>query len=212
MTLRRTAQAAQTAHALTAALAILGILLHLVIVFGHPGEIGWRLVRLFSFFTILTNLLVAVAAAGLALPRGRLHDWAARPASRAAVTLHILVVALIFHALLRNMVQPGLLGWWGNMLVHQLAPAAWTTCWLAFPAHGGIDRAAPLRWLIYPLLFAGWTLLHGAPSGWYPYPFMDVAQLGYPAVLRNLALIGLVFLALGYALRWLDGRLDARTM
>ena len=202
--------ASRAAHLGVALSAMAGLACHYAIVLGHPGEIALRSLHFLSFFTILTNALVAVAAIGFALPGGRLHRWAIRPETRAAVTLHILVVALIFHVLLRHMVLPGALGWWGNLLVHQIVPAGWAMCWLAFGKHGRIDAMAPLRWLLFPLGFAGWTLAHGAATGWYPYPFMNVARLGYPAVLANMAVIALVFLALGYALRWMDYQLGCR--
>ena len=48
---------------------------------------GLRLLRFASFFTILTNALVAWAAIGLALPPGRRwHELAARPSLGAAVS------------------------------------------------------------------------------------------------------------------------------
>lgn len=202
---------ARLLHALLALLALAGIAFSFAAGPSVPTTALLRPVRFFSFFTILTNLLVALAAIGAALPPA--HPWraiAARPGLRAAVALHILVVALIFHLLLSDMVRPGFSGWIGNMLVHQLVPAGWLLCWLGFGAHGGIDRGAPLRWLAYPLLYTAWVLVHGALGGWYPYPFMNVAALGYPLVLRNVALIGLAFLGLGYALRWVDGRLERR--
>lgn len=198
------------ANAAVALFAATGVVLHYVVVLGHSGEVALRTVRFFSYFTILTNIVVAVGACGIAFGSGRLAAMAGRPSWRAAVTLHILVVALIYHLLLRDIALPGAIGWTANMLVHQLVPTAWILCWLAFPAHGGIARMAPLRWLLFPLGFGAWTLVHGAIAGWYPYPFMDVARFGYPAVLRNMALIALVFGALGYGLRWIDGRLGRR--
>jgi len=48
----------------------------------------------------------------------------------------------------------------------------------------------------FPLVYLVWTLAHGAVSGWYPYPFVDVAELGYPRALANIAGLVLVFLGL----------------
>ena len=198
------------AYLVIAALAVIGLAANYAATLAHPGGAGWNTLRFVSFFTILTNALVAVAAIGHASGAGRLHDWAVRPGVRTAVTLDIFMVALIFHLLLRNQVQPGALGWWGNLLAHQIVPAAWIGCWLVFGGHGGIGSRAPLRWLIFPLGYAGWTLILGAASGWYPYPFINVPALGYPAVLRMMAIITLTFLAFAYALRWVDGRLAGR--
>lgn len=202
---------ARIAHGLVALTALVGIALHYAIVLSHPGEVAVRTIRFLSYFTILTNGLVAAVAIGRMVRGAPRCDRRALPAQRTAVTVHILVVALIYHLLLRDIALPGAIGWWGNLCVHTLVPVGWTLCWLSFGPHGGIDRAAPWRWLLFPLGFAGWTLVHGAISGWYPYPFLDVAVHGYPGVLRAILLIGAVFVGLGYALRWVDARLAAKT-
>lgn len=199
------------AHLLVALLALAGIgLQYAIILRHHPEGLALRSIRFVSFFTILTNMLVGVTALAIAAGRGRLCRWAVRPDHRTAVALHILIVAIVFHAVLRHMVPPGAIGWWANMLVHQATPAAWTLCWLLFRPHGGIAPGAPLHWMLYPLVYVLWTLIHGALGGWYPYPFLDVAKLGYPAALLNIAVVAAAFLSLGYALRWLDGRLADR--
>jgi hypothetical protein len=203
-------RASRAVHALVAACAATGVVLHYLIVLAHDGEVMVRSIRFLSYFTILTNMLVAATAVGIAMGRGRLAALTGRPSWRAAVTLDILVVALVYHLLLRDVILPGAVGWTANALVHQIVPAAWTASWFAFPPHGAIDRTAPWRWLLYPLGFALWTLLHGAIGGWYPYPFMDAGRLGYATALANMLGIGALFLGLGYVLRWLDGRLGFR--
>jgi hypothetical protein len=60
--------------------------------------------------------------------------------------------------------------------------------------------------LVWPALYIGWTLVHGAASSWYPYPFIDVADLGYPTALRNG--VGMVVLLAGVATLYRVG--DAR--
>jgi len=195
-------------HGVVASSAFIGLAIQAAIVAGYPAdEIAMRGVRMLSFFTILTNGLVAFASLGLALGSGALHRWAERPGTRAAVTVYILVVAIIFHLLLRNSVKPGVLHHWGNIFCHQVVPALWVAAWFGFPQHGGLDAKAPLRWMLYPAGYAGWTLGHGEMEGWYPYPFMNVATFGLAVVLRNTLLIGLFFLGLGYLIRWIDARL-----
>ena len=39
--------------------------------------------------------------------------------------------------------------------------------------------------LIWPAVWLAYTFVHGALSGWYPYPFLNVAKIGYPAALAN---------------------------
>lgn len=201
------ALAARTLYAVIALLALIGLVIeYQVTLAGHPGQFASRTLIYWSFFTILTNVMAMVAGAGFALRR----RWALEPTLRTAISVWITVVAVIFQLLLAGLVPLSPLGWWGNMLVHQLVPALWLVGWLGFGPHGGITRTAPLRWLIYPLLYGCWTLAHGAATGWYPYPFLNVAKLGAAMVARNMALMALFFAALGYAFRWIDGHLVGR--
>jgi hypothetical protein len=198
-------------YGVTAACAAIGLAIeYQVTISGHPGQLGSRTLVYLSFFTILTNALVLLASIGLARHRGPLHHWARQAGTRTAIAVWITVVAVIFQLLLAGLAHLSSLGWWGNMLVHQLVPALWLGGWLLFRPHGGISATAPLRWLIYPLVYAGWTLAHGHVSGWYPYPFLDIAKRGVERVAITMALMALFFAALGYAYRWLDGRLAQR--
>lgn len=196
--------AARAWHALVALLALIGLAIeyHATIV-GHPGELARRMVIYFSFFTILGNMLVTAMAAGFAIGR----PWAQASATRAATTLYIVVVAVVFQLLLAAIVKPTGIDWWGNMLAHQLVPVLWVTGWLAFGRHGGIRATAPLLWLIYPAAYGAWTLLHGALTSLYPYPFLSIKTEGGHQVATNMASMALFFLILGYVVRWIDGRL-----
>jgi hypothetical protein len=68
-------------------------------------------------------------------------------------------------------------------------------------------------WLAYPAAYCTYTLLRGAVSGWYPYPFLDANTLGYARVSVNAVMLlaaflvtGLVFVAMG---RWM-GRAETK--
>lgn len=204
--------AARACHLAVALIALAGIgIEYAAMAMAYPAaELGARTVNFISYFTILSNGLVALAGIGTALPDGRLHGWSIRPGTRAAISVYILVVAVIFQLLLAGLVHLSPLGWWGNMLVHQLAPAGWLLSWLAFGPHGGIGRWAPLRWLIFPAVYGGWTILHGALGGWYSYPFMNVGRFGGGIVARNMLVIGLFFALLGFLFAWIDRRLARR--
>jgi hypothetical protein len=61
-------------------------------------------------------------------------------------------------------------------------------------------------WLAYPLAWLVYTLVRGASTDWYPYPFVNVDQLGYDGVL-----VRCVFLCVGITLAaaavlWLGNR------
>jgi hypothetical protein len=59
--------------------------------------------------------------------------------------------------------------------------------------------------LVYPVAWLSYTLVVGAASGWYPYPFVDVPEQGAAAV--AVACVGVTALILAVsALVWLGDR------
>ena len=68
-------------------------------------------------------------------------------------------------------------------------------------------QAARRGWLVYPLGYAVYSLIHGAVTGFYPYPFINVGELGYDKMFLNMGVLVLVFLGLGLALIGIDRRM-----
>ena len=166
--------------------------------------------RFFSFFTILTNVL---AAATLLVPLMAPHSAAgrflARPTVRTAVTGYIIMVGVIYYLLLRDLSQRQ--GWpmFFEYMLHYVTPPLFVIDWLAFVDKRALDWRIGVSALGFPLAYLVWTVIHGAATGWYPYPFIDAADLGYPRALLNTAGLVLVFVALEVALVGI-GRLLAR--
>jgi hypothetical protein len=57
--------------------------------------------------------------------------------------------------------------------------------------------------------YAALSLLHGAVTGFYPYPFLEVGQLGYERVLLNMGVLMAAFAVLGLILVGVDRLLGA---
>ncbi|MFA6139628.1 MAG: Pr6Pr family membrane protein [Hyphomicrobium sp.] len=157
--------------------------------------------KFFSFFTILTNIL-AVAALLLPLiaPRSAASQYLARPSVRTAITGYIIIVGVIYYLLLSGLSQRQ--GWpmFFEHMLHYVTPPLFVLDWLAFVDKRDLPWRVDLGAMCFPLAYLAWTLLHGAASGWYPYPFLDAAELGYPRALLNIVGLALVFLALEVAL------------
>lgn len=165
------------------------------------GDPALTTLNFFSYFTILTNLLVAVAMTFLALPAtGGASGFFRRPAVRAALTLYIAVVGGVYFTILRHTWDPQ--GWQlvADRILHYAIPALVIADWLLLTPKGDLKWRDMPGWLVYPALYGAYALARGAIDGFYPYPFLDAAKLGYAPVLANLAwLIGL-FAAGGFTL------------
>jgi hypothetical protein len=79
-------------------------------------------------------------------------------------------------------------------LLHTIIPIGFIIFWLVFVPKQNIAWATVLPWTIYPLVYLVYTLLRGPLAQWYPYPFVDVKELGYPKVFINIAMVCAVFI------------------
>lgn len=164
----------------------------------------FHFVRFFSFFTILSNLIAAgvLAVAGAGALRGRppserLDMW------RGAATLYMATTGLVYWVMLAGQ-ETEMIGW-VNLVLHALTPAALVTDWaLALPRWRiPFDRA--LVWISFPAAYIVYTLIRGAIIDWYPYPFVDVGENGYPAVVVATLVIGAAMIGAIWALAWTTG-------
>jgi hypothetical protein len=207
--------ATRTPARLLAALAWSALLLQLALTLRLSAANGTSaldgLVQYFGYFTILSNLFVAVVASAGA--RGAAED-APRglygPAATGCATTAIVVVGLGYHVLLRELWDPQGLQWLADVLLHYAVPVAALAHWWAYPYRQQIDWRAPLAWCAYPVVYFAYALLRGAWLGRYPYPFIDVSALGAVRVAGNAAGLLVVFLSAGYVLVALSRSLHAR--
>jgi len=159
-------------------------------------------IRYFSFFTILTNLLVAIYSAVLVIHP--LSSWGlffSRLSVGTATTVYIVVVGLIYNTILRFQWQPEGMQRVVDELLHAIIPALFLLYWFFFLSKKQLAWNAFIPWLIYPFLYCVYILVRGSFSGFYPYPFMDVMKLGYPTVIINS--LGVTAAFLGFSLLFL---------
>ena len=76
-------------------------------------------------------------------------------------------------------------------------------------SQGALATRALARYLIYPALYAAWTLLYGAITGWYPYPFVNAARLGYAHLAGNLVALACVVVSIPVMFLGIDRLLAA---
>ena len=160
-----------------------------------------------SFFTLLTNLIVAVVlTVSLLAPNSRWGRFFAHPSVATGTALYIAMVGAVYSFLLRNLWDPEGLSKVADIILHDVVPVMYVVYWIFFVSKSRLRWRDPLIWASYPIIYLAWILVRGAISGRYPYPFVDVSRLGYPNVLRNSIVLLTIFLATAFVVvaiaRW----------
>ncbi|WP_129716826.1 Pr6Pr family membrane protein [Pedobacter sp. SYP-B3415] len=180
---------------LTALFAVV-VQLYLNIDRGGLSFIG-TLINFLSFYTILTNILIMVCYAALLFGHeGRISAFFERPVTQTALMINIFVVGAIYNVVLRSLWAPEGLQWIVNELLHAFNPVWFLLFWLLFTDKRNMPSGQLLSWLLYPATYLVYTLVRGSFTGWYPYPFVNITQLGLGRVLLNCVAITAFFLIL----------------
>lgn len=166
-------------HAVTAVVAIAAVVLQLVLVIQggrvldetEQPALGVRLARFVAYFTVQSNVLVALTAVQLA--RDPARDGNAWRAVRLAAVIGITVTGVVHFLLLRPLLDLDGADYVADKLLHMAVPVLAVAGWATFGPRPRIDARAVRFALCWPLVWLGLTLLVGGSTGWYPYPFLD---------------------------------------
>lgn len=180
--------------AATVVVAAVGVAIQLLVVItgvsslaAEPVALPLRLWRFVSYFTIQSTVLVIATV--LPLIRDPRHDGRIWRVLRLTSLVMITVTGLVHWFLLRPLST--LTGWeaFGDILVHIAVPVLTVVGWLAFGPRPR-TTALTVAWsMVWPIAWLVSTLLVGAATSWYPYPFLHTGVRGAgPVTLTCLAL------------------------
>ena len=186
------------AAALVACLCWAGLAIQFSATYAGRHDVAATVWILLRFFTVITNLLVAVAMTAVALGR-RLP-----PFVLGGLTLAILLVGAVSMVLLRGLIELSGGALLADVLMHKVAPLAMAAWWLLFAPRARLRWSAPWWWALYPLLYFGYAIGRAMAGDKYPYPFMDAGKLGWPKAGLNVAGVAMAFLLAGFGLVWID--------
>jgi hypothetical protein len=200
-------RAAHWVHWFIFVYVIVELTLRLGITIFDPGAgdpaLFTRLVRLVSYFTIESNFVVGLASAAIIFgPRVDGPWWRAlRLTSLMGITVTGVVYALILAGDAHNTGLSVLT----NAMLHYICPPMVLLAWLIVGPWPPFVWGDLLRAMVWPAAWVVYTLIHGAISDWYPYPFIDVITHGYGKVGVNIVFITLFALAIGSVVILLNG-------
>ncbi|WP_439484021.1 Pr6Pr family membrane protein [Cyclobacterium plantarum] len=150
-------------------------------------DIGSTIIRFFSFFTILTNTLVALYFTVMAWKKNKKNTdhFFSQPGRLTAITVYIMVVGLVYQLVLRGIWNPEGLQWLVDELLHSINPLLVLAFWIYSENKKKLHWRMLPYWLIYPALYITIILILGGITGFYPYPFVNVEELGIGKVVLN---------------------------
>ena len=154
----------------------------------------------FSYFTTESAFLLDVTLAlGVLFAWRRADDPAWFVGLRIVATTYAITSGAVFAVIVAQAARTNytLEVPWSSQLLHFWIPAYALVDWMLAPGR----TAAPWRllpWVLaIPAAWAAFTLIRGPLVGWYPYFFMDPAQVSGPLEQAfYLALVGVILLAI----------------
>lgn len=188
----------RAAAALVAIVCWAGLAIQFAATYANAGDVGSTLWILARFFTVITNLGVALAMTWVAIGK-RLS-----PAMLGGLTLAIILVGVVYMTLLRGLLELSAGALLADTLLHKVSPVATALWWLLFAPRDRLQWRNPMLWVLYPLAYFAYALARGQIDGRYPYPFMDVGQLGWAQTAINAGGIAMAFILAGFGLVWID--------
>jgi hypothetical protein len=93
-------------------------------------------------------------------------------------------------------------------LIHTVVPIMAVVVWLAFGPKGRTSPTIVRLSVLFPVAWLIFTLVRGAFVHFYPYPFVDVGNLGYVKVIVNCVWVAVLYLGVAAGAAALDRRLS----
>ena len=160
-----------------------------------------KVLRFFGYFTVDTNILVALSFTFIALQsNSNLGRFFRKVSTVTAITAYIIIVGITYNVFLRSTWNPQGMQKLVDELLHSVIPIVYVIFWVAFVPAEKLKWKDSFPWLIYPIVYMIYAIIFGAITKYYPYPFVDVNELGYNKALINAGLVLVIMFLLSLAL------------
>ncbi len=171
---------------------------------------GQRFIEGMSYFTMVSNILVAVMFTLLAVS-SRKTLW--RVVLCDTALMMITVTSLVFLTVILPYLSLSRLSLLTSPWQHVVVPMTMWIIWLVWGPRnffGGFPRlAVMIRTVLIPAIWAAWMLTYGAITHYYPYGFVNVNELGYAGVLVSLVIVMAGGLVMELLFGWIDSALNS---
>ena len=157
-----------------------------------PGAI----IQILSYFTVLTNILVALAYTFIVVnPNSKTGQFFSRTSTLTAIVVYITIVGCIYNIILSSQWNPQGLFKLADTLLHTVSPILFILFWLVFVPMVKLRWILSIKWLWFPFFYLLYSIIRGQVLGTYPYFFMDIGVLGYKQTIINCLFVLLAFVS-----------------
>ena len=128
------------------------ILQLILIILNRQASVFETIIRFFTFFTILTNILVAMVFTVNWLQPKNSFQFFNKPNTQVAIAVYIFVVGFVYNIILRFIWQPK--GWdkVADELLHLVIPIIYILFWYFKFSKKEINYKSVFGWLLFPII------------------------------------------------------------
>lgn len=160
----------------------------LSLLLGNGRDLLDALVHFFTYFTILTNLMLVTIYLS-ELVDWRWLGWWRQPVTRGMMVGAIVLVMVFYHFLLSGLWAPEGVAKAADVTLHYVVPILYVLWWLLFQPKGSL-RFGHVPLMLLPIaIWLAWAMVRGAVVGEYPYPILEANKLGYAQVALNCLMV-----------------------
>ncbi len=157
---------------------------------------GVKVLSSYRYFTMQTNLFVliwwslALIYFNNSTVMTRLHGPV-----KGAITIYISVTFIVFATVLSPIYHPTGFDAFSNIVLHYLVPVFFILDWFVTERVDYQLKSLPV-WLLYPILYLGFSQVHGVLTTSYLYPFLNSKDLGLVRFFVSISILLVLFIVL----------------
>jgi hypothetical protein len=125
---------------------------------------------------------------------------------KGAFTMYITITFIVFAVFLSFFYQPT--GWaaFSNLVIHYITPIAFIIDWVLTENKMQYKWKYLPYWILYPLGFILFAVIHGTFTGSYIYYFLDINALGFLGFFMFVSILIVLGIVLGSLYIWINRR------
>lgn len=170
---------------------------------------GETFLRLLSNYSMVTNLMVAVACSFLYFTKGLgSGQFFIKASVLTAIAVYVSVAAISYNIFFRFAWNASGANLLINEVMHTLIPIFFLSFWWNATARITMKWTSVFHWLVFPTLYLAFIIIRGDASGFFPYALLNADHLGMAVALSNALILVVMFAVVAFLLvavgKWLS--------